>query len=288
MPILVGTDGVQKMSKSLDNYVGVTDPPEEMFGQADAHPRRGDGRVLPAAARRASPRRGSRRTRPSASWGGGSSTASTATEAAAAAEEHFNRLFVDREAPEEIEDLDLSPYAGEADVMVHLPVLMADAFGISSQRGAAAARAGRRQARRRDAAGRRRSTSPRPSFDGKVLQVGKRRFRRLTHPGLDPARRPAALYSPVPLGQAPACSMRRGAANPAGEAQRSLKTEQRALRGPAGSAECLSPIHSVRQRAEWSDLPVMSGRQVLCTRRPLRRHDNSLSEDVQQYPSRRV
>ena len=33
MPILVGIDGVQKMSKSLDNYVGVTDAPEEMFGR---------------------------------------------------------------------------------------------------------------------------------------------------------------------------------------------------------------------------------------------------------------
>ncbi len=33
MPILVGTDGVQKMSKSLGNYVGVTDPPQEMFGK---------------------------------------------------------------------------------------------------------------------------------------------------------------------------------------------------------------------------------------------------------------
>ena len=33
MPILPGTDGVKKMSKSYDNYVGVTDPPEEMFGR---------------------------------------------------------------------------------------------------------------------------------------------------------------------------------------------------------------------------------------------------------------
>ena len=33
MPLLVGTDGVQKMSKSLDNYVGVDDPPQEMFGK---------------------------------------------------------------------------------------------------------------------------------------------------------------------------------------------------------------------------------------------------------------
>jgi tyrosyl-tRNA synthetase len=34
MPILVGIDGEQKMSKSLGNYVGVTDPPEEMFGRS--------------------------------------------------------------------------------------------------------------------------------------------------------------------------------------------------------------------------------------------------------------
>ena len=33
MPILPGIDGVQKMSKSLGNYVGVTEPPEEMFGK---------------------------------------------------------------------------------------------------------------------------------------------------------------------------------------------------------------------------------------------------------------
>ena len=33
MPILVGTDGVQKMSKSLDNYVGVEEPPNDMYGK---------------------------------------------------------------------------------------------------------------------------------------------------------------------------------------------------------------------------------------------------------------
>jgi tyrosyl-tRNA synthetase len=33
-PLLVGTDGVMKMSKSLGNYIGVTDPPNEMFGKA--------------------------------------------------------------------------------------------------------------------------------------------------------------------------------------------------------------------------------------------------------------
>ena len=33
LPILEGLDGVQKMSKSLNNYIGITDPPEEMFGK---------------------------------------------------------------------------------------------------------------------------------------------------------------------------------------------------------------------------------------------------------------
>ncbi len=33
MPILVGTDGVQKMSKSLGNYIGIADSPTDMFGK---------------------------------------------------------------------------------------------------------------------------------------------------------------------------------------------------------------------------------------------------------------
>jgi tyrosyl-tRNA synthetase len=38
MPLLEGTDGVNKMSKSLGNYIGVTDPPEEMFGKTMSVP----------------------------------------------------------------------------------------------------------------------------------------------------------------------------------------------------------------------------------------------------------
>lgn len=33
LPILEGTDGTQKMSKSLDNYIGIAEPPEEQFGK---------------------------------------------------------------------------------------------------------------------------------------------------------------------------------------------------------------------------------------------------------------
>jgi len=38
MPILEGTDGVQKMSKSLDNYIALTDSPREMFGKVMSVP----------------------------------------------------------------------------------------------------------------------------------------------------------------------------------------------------------------------------------------------------------
>ena len=33
LPLLEGLDGVNKMSKSLDNYVGITEPPQEIFGK---------------------------------------------------------------------------------------------------------------------------------------------------------------------------------------------------------------------------------------------------------------
>ena len=44
MPILVGTDGVQKMSKSLDNYVGVDEPPADMYGKVMSI---SDGNIVP-------------------------------------------------------------------------------------------------------------------------------------------------------------------------------------------------------------------------------------------------
>ena len=53
MPILPGTDGVQKMSKSLGNYVGVTEPAERDLRQAHARARRRDAGLLRPAAGRA-------------------------------------------------------------------------------------------------------------------------------------------------------------------------------------------------------------------------------------------
>jgi tyrosyl-tRNA synthetase len=38
MPLLLGTDGVEKMSKSLGNYIGICEPPKEMFGKTMSVP----------------------------------------------------------------------------------------------------------------------------------------------------------------------------------------------------------------------------------------------------------
>jgi tyrosyl-tRNA synthetase len=49
LPILVGTDGVRRMGKSLGNYIGVGDPPDEMFGKLMSIPdeaEQEDGRRL--------------------------------------------------------------------------------------------------------------------------------------------------------------------------------------------------------------------------------------------------
>jgi tyrosyl-tRNA synthetase len=177
MPILVGIDGVQKMSKSLDNYVGVTDAPEEMFGRLMRIPDEAMaeyyrlllGEAVPAElapneAKRALGRRIVERFHGAA--------------AADAAEEHFNRLFVERRAPEEIEDLDLSPYAGEDGVLVHLPVLMADAFGISSSEARRLLKQGGVKLDGEALPADSLDVAP-ADLDGKVLQAGKRRFRRL-------------------------------------------------------------------------------------------------------------
>ena len=172
MPILVGIDGVQKMSKSLGNYVGVTDAPEEMFGKLMRVPDQAMPeyfRLLvgeeapggpPNEAKRALARRIVERFHDAP--------------AAAAAEEHFDRLFVRHEAPDDVEDFELGGENGVA----HLPGVISDAFGISSSEARRLLRQG----------GVKLDGEPVPAesldletaaLDGKVLQVGKRRFRRL-------------------------------------------------------------------------------------------------------------
>jgi tyrosyl-tRNA synthetase len=176
LPILVGTDGVQKMSKSLGNYVGVTDPPEEMFGRLMSIPDEamaeyfrlllGDGQPdgPPNQAKRELARRIVERFHDA--------------EAVSAAEQHFNRLFVDRGAPEEMPDVDLGGYLENGAGVVHLPRLIGGAFEISSSESRRLIQQGAVKLDGR----------PLPAdaldlevgaLDGRVLQVGKRRFCRL-------------------------------------------------------------------------------------------------------------
>jgi tyrosyl-tRNA synthetase len=171
MPILVGTDGVRKMSKSYDNYVGVTDAPEGMFGKLMSIPdevmadyyllllgRELDSEEHPNAAKRTLGRELTERFH-------------SASEAEAA-EARFDALHKHGEVPEEIPEVALG--GGET---VHLPALLKDAFGISSS-----------EARRLIAQGgvkvegvpvaANQLDLPADDLRGRVVQVGKRRFAR--------------------------------------------------------------------------------------------------------------
>ena len=170
MPILPGTDGEKKMSKSLGNHVGVTEPGEEIFGKTMSIPDTaleswytlllgeaapGDD---PYAAKRALARALADRF---AGEGAG-----------AAGEAHFDRVFKAHDMPEDIPEHAIPAANGE----VHLPAVIADAFGIS-----------RSEARRLLGAGGVKLSGeavgeldvPAGRLDGEVLQVGKRRFVRL-------------------------------------------------------------------------------------------------------------
>jgi tyrosyl-tRNA synthetase len=183
MPILPGIDGRQKMSKSLGNYVGVTDPPEDMFGKLMRIPDAALGTYYelllgepapegdPMGAKRALGRRITERFHDA--------------EAAAAAEQRFDTVHVAREVPEDIPEISLRDADGVpeegADGEAHMPALIAGAFAISTS-----------EARRLIAQGGvkldgeslapERLDVPVHELAGRVLQVGKRRFARLLAP----------------------------------------------------------------------------------------------------------
>lgn len=171
MPILPGTDGVRRMSKSTGNYIGVTDPPEEMFGKVMSVPDACTpeywslllGETEPETENPNQAKRALARRLVDRYHGPGRGIE---------AEEHFNRLFVRRELPDRVEDHRIA--AGET---VHLPAELATAFGVS-----------RSEARRVLAQGGVKLDGeplaggdldlPASELDGRVLQMGKRRFRR--------------------------------------------------------------------------------------------------------------
>src|SRR3954469_24810861 len=176
MPILVGTDGVQKMSKSLDNYVGVTDPPEEMFGKLMSIPDEAMAeyyRLLLGAEQPDGPPNEAKRE-----LGRRIVNRFHGEGAGRGAEEHFNRVFVQHSAPEEMPEVGLGEYRADGNGLVHLPRLIAGAFGVSSSEG-------RRLIQQGGVKLDGEAVPAEPldhevdSLDGRVLQVGKRRFCRL-------------------------------------------------------------------------------------------------------------
>jgi tyrosyl-tRNA synthetase len=172
LPILESWDG-RKMSKSLDNYVGVADAPEEVYGRTMRIPdemldtwysllllRPAPADAGPRDAKRALAREIVGRYH--------------GPEAAAAAEAHFDRVFVERGTPDDVPEAE---FTGDP---VHLPALMAEVFGMS-----------RSEARRLIGQGGVKvdgQVVDEPDvaaslLDGEVLRAGKRRFVRLRRAG---------------------------------------------------------------------------------------------------------
>jgi tyrosyl-tRNA synthetase len=177
MPILVGTDGERKMSKSLGNYIGVSEAPEEMFGKAMRAP----DEAMPDYYRLvlgAEPPDGAPPNEAKRALARGIVERFHDAAAAEAAEDHFNRLFVERQAPDEVEELDLTPFLGDNGGTVHLPLLMAGAFEISSSEARRLIQQGGAKLDGEPIASDTLELEP-GDLDGRVLQVGKRRFRRL-------------------------------------------------------------------------------------------------------------
>jgi tyrosyl-tRNA synthetase len=173
MPLLTGTDGARKMSKSFDNYIGITDSPDEIYGRtlsipdsslADWYSLLLDESLDPALGPRDAKRALARAL----------VSRFHEAEAAEAAEAAFDRVHVRHELPEEIPEVRFAASNGA----VHMPALLAQAFGISTS-----------EARRSLAQGGVRldgvpvqdgllDLAP-TQVDGAVLQLGKRRFARV-------------------------------------------------------------------------------------------------------------
>jgi len=174
MPILVGLDGERKMSKSLGNHIGVTDPPAEMYGKTLSLPDSAMtswyalllGAELPedVSARDAKHELARRLVERFHS-----------AQAAREAAEHFERVFVEKGLPVQIEEAGFVTSDGET---VHMPALIADLLGGS-----------RSQARRMLSQGAVKLDGEplgdadldldSQRLDGAILQLGKREFRRL-------------------------------------------------------------------------------------------------------------
>ena len=188
MPLLEGTDGVLKMSKSYGNYVGLTDEPADMFGKVMSIPDElmpryyrlastlsvdevdeieralANGELHPNKAKRALAR---------------NIVALYHDEAAAEeAEAQFDRVFKQHEAPEEIPEFsaDLTP---NEDGKVYLAKLLHDA-GMAPSIGEARRLIDGGGVKINGAAVPAKSYNVEPSeLEGATVQVGKRKFVKL-------------------------------------------------------------------------------------------------------------
>jgi tyrosyl-tRNA synthetase len=164
--LLVGTDGVEKMSKSVGNYVSIDEPPEEQFGKAMSIPDTALGQwwrlVLDADPPEVDPMEAK------LALARGVVERFHGPEAAGRAEEHFTRVVREGQAPEEVPEVVLPD--GDP---VHLPAVLSDVFGIS-----------RNEARRLIGQGGVKVDGgvvgeldlPRELLAGALVQAGKRRF----------------------------------------------------------------------------------------------------------------
>ena len=126
MPILPGTDGVRRMSKSTGNYIGVTEPPEEQFGKVMSVPdpqMEEFFRLLFPQEPGPSGHPGDEKRR----LGRLVAQRFHGPGAGEAAEAHFDRLFKDRAAPDEVPEITVAAGA------VHIPALLVDALGVGSR-----------------------------------------------------------------------------------------------------------------------------------------------------------
>lgn len=127
LPILPGTDGVQKMSKSLDNYIGITEPPQQIYGKTLSIPDKliyeyflllTDVSLKELKAikkqldeKRVNPRDLKRRLARELV------TMYYDAEAAKWAEEEFDKIFVQKEVPENIEEFRLKNHQRKINIL---------------------------------------------------------------------------------------------------------------------------------------------------------------------------
>jgi len=176
MPILVGTDGAQKMSKSLGNYVGVTDSPEEMFGKLMSIPDEAMPeyfRLLLGAELPAGPPNEAKR-----SLARSLVDRFQGTGAGDGAEARFDRVHVLHGVPDDVEEIDPKPYREAGGERIHMPKLIGQAFGLSSSEARRLIAQGGVKVDGEPLSAEAFDLDP-EKLEGAVVQVGKRRFLRV-------------------------------------------------------------------------------------------------------------